>query len=296
VGRDFSSRSLAPQSVTVSIHAPAWGATKSIDYLKKSVRVSIHAPAWGATQSASESCQAWAVSIHAPAWGATDSPVVADRAIRVSIHAPAWGATQIRALAAELKPFQSTRPRGARPMFDEACGKNDQVSIHAPAWGATSGMGACRGARAGFNPRARVGRDPELIAHLPARHGFNPRARVGRDQVAHQIYFQLWMFQSTRPRGARLYIVSIVYCYICFNPRARVGRDSSPEWRGAGRRCFNPRARVGRDFSSRSLAPQSVTVSIHAPAWGATLYMRGSSRTMLVSIHAPAWGATTAIR
>ncbi|ABC78609.1 hypothetical cytosolic protein [Syntrophus aciditrophicus SB] len=33
-------------------------------------------------------------------------------------------------------------------------------------------------------------------------------------------------------------------------------------------------------------------VSIHAPAWGATLDCRGETLTLKVSIHAPAWGAT----
>ncbi len=33
-------------------------------------------------------------------------------------------------------------------------------------------------------------------------------------------------------------------------------------------------------------------VSIHAPAWGATLFVSGVSVSIAVSIHAPAWGAT----
>ena len=42
--------------------------------------------------------------------------------------------------------------------------------------------------------------------------------------------------------------------------------------------------------------PQAVvsvtTVSIHAPAWGATVYIREGMWNRKVSIHAPAWGAT----
>ena len=37
----------------------------------------------------------------------------------------------------------------------------------------------------------------------------------------------------------------------------------------------------------------TITVSIHAPAWGATLASIWSYLLALVSIHAPAWGATT---
>ena len=78
------------------------------------------------------------------------------------------------------------------------------------------------------------------------------------------------MFQSTRPRGARLNRREIMGLMECFNPRAHVGRDQlyhshavlqplfqSTRPRGArhtcpvrhSRRqfCFNPRAHVGRD-------------------------------------------------
>ena len=37
--------------VRVSIHAPAWGATKSHKIQEFGISVSIHAPAWGATDS-----------------------------------------------------------------------------------------------------------------------------------------------------------------------------------------------------------------------------------------------------
>ncbi len=54
---------------------------------------------------------------------------------------------------------------------------------------------------------------------------------------------------------------------------------------------FNPRARMGRDLKGRSNANRS-RVSIHAPAWGATLLCEDVPVDGIVSIHAPAWGAT----
>ena len=55
------------------------------------------------------------------------------------------------------------------------------VSIHAPAWGATSPNCAYVPRTRRFNPRARMGRDFQLIT-LPYRTiSFNPRARMGRD-------------------------------------------------------------------------------------------------------------------
>ena len=55
--------------------------------------------------------------------------------------------------------------------------------------------------------------------------------------------------------------------------------------------CFNPRARMGRDEAHHQDYAKPL-VSIHAPAWGATLGPYLKSLSFHVSIHAPAWGAT----
>ena len=56
--------------------------------------------------------------------------------------------------------------------------------------------------------------------------------------------------------------------------------------------CFNPRTRMGCDFSASYDVYKSGNVSIHAPAWGATLLTKWRQTRAIVSIHAPAWGAT----
>jgi len=149
---------------------------------------------------------------------------------------------------------------------------NEPVSIHAPAWGAT---GILRGRLWGvysFNPRARVGRDLAEHGQIVSVVGFNPRARVGRDPY----------------KGL---CRTILYS---FNPRARVGRDGAVAIRLGGLAGFNPRARVGRDFLLR-VAAACCSVSIHAPAWGATWRRCKVWCDKHVSIHAPAWGATKMI-
>ena len=57
-------------------------------------------------------------------------------------------------------------------------------------------------------------------------------------------------FQSTRPRGARREI------------------GSQPQFLES----FNPRAHVGRDVSGAN-TKGAISVSIHAPTWGATLLL-----------------------
>ena len=58
----------------------------------------------------------------------------------------------------------------------------------------------------GFNPRARVGRDSDRRDWAVGGASFNPRARVGRDWAVEESWTSVSRFQSTRPRGARLYV------------------------------------------------------------------------------------------
>ena len=101
--------------------------------------------------------------------------------------------------------FQSTRPRGARRFSHAESQAARDVSIHAPARGAT---------RFGTNT-------------VSAEAGFNPRAREGRDIVRRPSVSSDREFQSTRPRGARQKIERDLGMIIArFNPRAREGRDA----------------------------------------------------------------------
>ena len=121
--------------ITVSIHAPVWGATW-IDNKKLSKEwVSIHAPVWGATlvkirlllifcfnprtrvgcdQFAHLASTTWRVSIHAPVWGATMRHHQVKRAVSFQSTHPC-GVRQIRQVIACFNwSFQSTHPCGVR--------------------------------------------------------------------------------------------------------------------------------------------------------------------------------------
>ena len=160
MGSDASPRR-ACQCRSISIHAPAWGATGRLRQIPPIVDISIHAPAWGATTTSQATISDQRISIHAPAWGATlrefevflptrdfnpRSRMGSDiyrceraNGQRISIHAPAWGATVCLASSSNgVEGFQSTLPHGERLGSGVAGGGDDLISIHAPAWGATA--------------------------------------------------------------------------------------------------------------------------------------------------------------
>ena len=188
--------------------------------------------------------------------------------------------------------FQSTRPRGARLIVKPVVGN-----------------------RPSFNPRARAGRGggldrlplaPLVSIHAPARgagegvHTFMRHCEVSihapaRGAVRKQLMkFRGKVFQSTRPRGARVQgegergdgervsihapargaaLMSAFYgrlaCVSIHAPARGAGRGW---WGSQLPKGFNPRARAGRG----GMLPDGRvvdTVSIHAPARGAAASM-----------------------
>jgi len=210
----------------VSIHAPAWGATRAASAFGLRPEVSIHAPAWGATLfargsegrgefqstrprgarpgSGDQIDEDTNVSIHAPAWGATREQRHSMPTTVVSIHAPAWGATALVPPLAASGVFQSTRPRGARHLWALCDYQERLVSIHAPAWGAT------RRAASAFGLR------PEVSIHAPA-WGATSATEFWRGFGEVSIHAPAWGATVVCARAPRL--------QVRFNPRARVGRD-----------------------------------------------------------------------
>ena len=49
---------------------------------------------------------------------------------------------------------------------------------------------------------------------------------------------------------------------------------------------------MGCDFADRADINNFNWISIHAPAWGATILSIKAIPSICISIHAPAWGAT----
>ena len=158
------------------------GARRHIIRQIREVRVvSIHAPARGATTFFYSQGQCFEVSIHAPARGATRTHDSGHALQEVSIHAPARGATRRRLFLSDGSRFQSTRPRGARQSGLQDTSSYTVVSIHAPARGATL-TAFNKGGHVSFqSTRPRGARRAGVCGFRRQSLCFNPRAREGRD-------------------------------------------------------------------------------------------------------------------
>jgi len=99
--------------------------------------VSIRAPAWGATHMTRQHALQRTVSIRAPAWGATHlARLFRDDAV-FQFALPRGERRMNHIVDCLLTVFQFALPRGERPGYAVKTQRLTLVSIRAPAWGAT---------------------------------------------------------------------------------------------------------------------------------------------------------------
>ena len=195
------------------------------------VTISIHAPQWGATVYGWQAIRDVLISIHAPQWGATGFTHGVGEFSPISIHAPQWGATDISQHTIPFIKFQSTHPSGVRPRrLRMILGRHGfqsthpsgvrltdygrsylalPISIHAPQWGATRRLADIDKAYDVFQSTHPSGvRLPQSATNAPSRyisiHAPQWGATIGR-----RAFGRHWSH---------------------FNPRTPVGCDFS--WRG----------------------------------------------------------------
>ncbi len=122
---------------------PRGGRLNTNDIIMGIKSVSIHAPAWGATESHQHhKAHTTCFNPRPRVGGDLLAQISIIRPCSVSIHAPAWGATLAVDFLASANRFQSTPPRGGRLLSCGFPGLRQPVSIHAPAWGATQLLSA----------------------------------------------------------------------------------------------------------------------------------------------------------
>ena len=209
--------------------------------------ISIHVPAWGTTAKSNNAASDVADFNPRSRVGNDDFSIGSGSIKGISIHVPAWGTTPVSVSSMSSVVFQSTFPRGERPL----------PVLSAPP-------------SSHFNPRSRVGNDAGSRRHDVRRNDFNPRSRVGNDPKRSGDLLSVLPFQSTFPRGERPFCSHTMYVYTYFNPRSRVGNDRIIFRKMLSNIDFNPRSRVGNDAAHSEVFICSCEISIHVPAWGTT--------------------------
>ena len=100
------------------------------------------------------------------------------------------------------------------------------------------------------------------------------------------------LFQSTLPCGERHESLQFTRSFYDFNPRSRVGSDTPKAAAKTAESKFQSTLPCGERRSSTSQLIGHISISIHAPVWGATTASLHWRVQASISIHAPVWGAT----
>ena len=124
-----------------------------------------------------------------------------------------------------------------------------------------------------FNPRTRVGCDPSSRDGVHSIGSFNPRTRVGCDCFRAYKTRRSRLFQSMHPRGVRqhksIYTIWILWFQSTHPRGVRLWSNFTSE----ELRSFQSTHPRGVRLVKMSYDKFFANVSIHAPAWGATVVL-----------------------
>ena len=208
--------------------------------------------------------------------------------------------------------FQSTFPRGERPIFRKIVPVSVCISIHVPAWGTTPAkMYICRAKTISIHVPAwgTTICSPMIFATVY----FNPRSRVGNDNWSVHGEYTTVISIHVPAWGTTLHERAIwEHINISIHVPAW-GTTSHTEHRKKSHIFQSTFPHGERPFGLVAVSFFSV-ISIHVPAWGTTentmtidygqqfqsTFPRGERRHFCIglffyniSIHVPAWGTTT---
>ena len=144
----------------------------------------------------------------------------------------------------------------------------------------------------GFNPRTHMGCDVKAPCAAYLAKWFQSMHPHGVRRIEQFMGYRSFQFQSTHPHGVRPSAKKSSLYLAGFNPRTHMGCDfvNNDAYFPVG--MFQSTHPHGVRPYNEILYPGSISVSIHAPTWGATCYLLSCIALITVSIHAPTWGAT----
>src|SRR5262249_16849893 len=136
---------------------------------------------------------------------------------------------------------------------------------------------------------------PAAVSYAPVDTFQSTPPRGGR-RFAHGLDVGLWHVSIHAPaRGATSPSARKGLRRCRFNPRPRAGGDDRCESIGTDPCCFNPRPRAGGDLASALLAIAQMRFQSTPPRGGRPSTYASATDVRTVSIHAPARGATSPV-
>ena len=175
-------------------------------------------------------------------------PILGCLCSSISIRAPRMGSdVNPSTPVVTMGIFQSTPPAWEATIQLFRYQPGLYISIHAPAWGATAEINNRPCAKV-FQSTPPHGERRMALCREKGRVHFNPRPRMGSDPACPWSMAVLRAFQSTLPHGERQ--VSIID--------------------GASSGLFQSTLPHGERLDFPLFVFKVHTISIHAPAWGAT--------------------------
>ena len=315
-GCDYKRLESIPVPRSISIHAPAKGATAINDLLTEEQVISIHAPAKGATFEGKtlevvyvyfnprtrEGCDQVRKLVEICGTG-NFNPRTREGcdylkaeyllAIKISIHAPAKGATLPFEKCVETAYEISIHApaKGATQLF-LLHEHTFFISIHAPAKGATCFIDLNPSIIINFNPRTREGCDIEMCVNSDSDQEFQSTHPRRVRQFFYKLLICLVLFQSTHPRRVRLNIIYKQIPNLLFqSTHPRRVRPTRQKER-AILLNFNPRTREGCDICHVITSFLTALFQSTHPRRVRHLSKSLILSSFIISIHAPAKGAT----
>ena len=130
-----------------------------------------------------------------------------------------------------------------------------------------------------FNPRPHARGDTRHLRLTPSLSSFNPRPHARGDVKSDQ-FTRLDLVSIHAPtRGATFFSTSYIKRRMFQSTPPREGRPSST-LAASRQHCFNPRPHAGGDYDNMEDLELLLSVSIHAPTRGATLWTYTTPPTM----------------
>ena len=190
--------------LTISIHAPAKGATQRGFPLSSVGIISIHAPAKGATIPVCNMVGRYFNFNPRSREGSDLSPAsFAFHASRFQSTLPRRERLRMSYICFGALSFQSTLPRRERQKLEILYRWWTVFQSTLPRRERLPTQSSISAGHLHFNPRSREGSDSAMLLHVISLSDFNPRSREGSDMQLSPWAAMQVKFQSTLPRRER---------------------------------------------------------------------------------------------